>query len=135
MNYFTGEWYIRNRNGDIVVWGERVAERDLRPGDKPYIPVCGDFDGDMAMDMGVYDPNAGKWYIKTTSGSKLAWGLSWGGPGFEPVCGDFNGDGIYDLAVYEPEGSRWFIYSLDGRVLAWDLPWGWGGPQARPVGP
>jgi hypothetical protein len=138
MDRTTGAWFIRSRAGDVLAWQESAvppAAFGNGGGQRAFVPVAGDYDGDLAADLGVYDPSSGLWYIVTVSGRVLAWAQPWGGPGFRPVSGDFDGDGVYDLAVYDPSASTWYIGALDGRVLAWGLEWGWGGPEVMPVGP
>ena len=45
----------------------------------------GDFDGDGVSDYAVYHRTLGLWFIKSSTGSLIAWGLAWGGSGFTPV--------------------------------------------------
>ena len=88
------------------------------------IPVSGDYDGDGRADLAVYYPATGSWYIRTLSGTTIAWGVQWGSKGMRPVAGDYNGDGIADLALYEPASARWYIRTISGTVLAWGVQWG-----------
>ncbi|MBI3987726.1 MAG: VCBS repeat-containing protein, partial [Lentisphaerae bacterium] len=78
-----------------------------------------DFDGDGVSDLAVFDRNTGYWYIRTVSGTLLAWTMQWGWTGAEPVSGDYDGDGISDLAVFDQDTGYWYVLSMDGRLLAW----------------
>ena len=49
------------------------------------IPGPGDFDGDGAYDMGVYDPVTGDWHIRALNGDIIASPQNWGWPEADPV--------------------------------------------------
>ena len=89
--------------------------------------VPADYDGDGAVDLGVFDSSAGSWYIYSPCTSNvLAWNFRWGWDASQPVPGDFDGDGAADLAVYYQDQGLWYVYSLARQcVLAWDYNWGW----------
>ena len=106
-------------DGRMIVWG-------LNWGNPGCVPVPGDYDGDGAADLAVYNTLAGYWYIRSVYGAGIAWEVNWGGSLFRPVCGDFDADGYADLAVYGEIGGAgcWYIKSLDGNIIAWNLPFG-----------
>jgi len=56
------------------------------------LPVPGDYNGDGAADLGVYDESTGRWYARSLGGALLLWDAFWGSPGFVPVPGDYDGD-------------------------------------------
>lgn len=89
--------------------------------------VPADYDGDGTVDLGVFDPAAGSWYIYSPCTSNvLAWNFQWGWNGSQPVPGDYDGDGAADLAVYYQDQGLWYVYSLATQsVLAWSYNWGW----------
>ena len=97
----------------------------------------GDFNGDNASDLSVFDPSVSEWWMLTLGGTALnPWpnGILWGFPGGVPVAGDFNGDNTDDLGVYNPTAAEWWLYSMDGVVLSpWPDPIQWGFPGATPV--
>ncbi len=95
--------------------------------------VPADYDGDGAVDLGVFDPAAGAWYVFSPStGNVLAWNFQWGWNGSQPVPGDYDGDGAADLAVYYQDEGLWYAYSIATEcVLAWAYNWGWN--EAWPV--
>ena len=75
-----------------VAWGA--------PGD---IPVPGDYDGNGTVDIAVYRPSTGQWFIQGQA--TVQWGL----PGDVPVPGDYDGNGIVDIAVYRPSTGFWYV--------------------------
>ncbi|MBI3987618.1 MAG: VCBS repeat-containing protein, partial [Lentisphaerae bacterium] len=90
-----------------------------------------DYDGDGASDLAIWDPASGNWYLRTMSGTLLAWGVSWGWPGAKAVEGDYDADGVSDLAVFDGNTGYWYIQTVSGYLIAWSIPWGW--PGAIPV--
>ncbi|MBI3985991.1 MAG: VCBS repeat-containing protein [Lentisphaerae bacterium] len=96
-----------------------------------YHPI-NDYDGDGISDLAIMDGVTGSWYIRSVSGSIIAWATQWGWPGALPVPGDYNGDGVNDLAVFDSNTGLWFVLAADGQTLiAWATAWGW--PGAVPV--
>ena len=74
----------------------------------PGAPVPGDFDGDVAADLVLFNPSSGSWTLRSsstafTSGPELLLGLA----GDKPVPGDYDGDGRIDMAVYRPSNGIW----------------------------
>jgi GNAT superfamily N-acetyltransferase len=86
-----------------------------------------DFNGDDRTDLAVYHASTGNWYIRSYSGTIIAWAKNWGFNGALPVPEDYDGDGIWDLAVYDPAAGNWYIVTLSGRILAWARNWGFRG--------
>jgi len=99
---------------------------------------AGDYDGDSRADIGVFNADTGRWYIRASStggwfgGGSIQWGAA--GNIDIPVPGDYDGDGRFDLAVYNRYGGTWNIVRT--RDWAWvsgaPIPWGFYG--ATPVG-
>jgi hypothetical protein len=48
-------------------------------------PVSGDFDGDGADDLAIFDEATGRWFIQALDGTQIAWDANWGWPGVQPI--------------------------------------------------
>ncbi len=90
-----------------------------------------DYDGDGISDLVLYHEATGGWYIFSLQNGVIAWGLTFGGPGYIPITGDYDGDGTADLAVYHEATGQWFIWSLTKGPIAWGAQWG--GPGLSPI--
>ena len=99
--------------------------------------VTGDFDGDGRVDLAVYRPSGGGWFINPSaqnfnpaSSSSFQWGLSTD----IPLRADFDGDGRSDLVVYRPSDGGWYIrYSSLGYAQSQWAYFQWGLPTDIPV--
>jgi hypothetical protein len=113
----------------------RLAGWDGGTGPRPGSgarPVPGDYNGDRRWDLALFEAGAGRWFIRTVGGTRLAAALEWGTAGMAAVFGDYDGNGSFDLALYEPVGGKWYIRSRgSGPALAFGL-W-WGGAGFEPV--
>jgi hypothetical protein len=67
-----------------------------------------DFDGDGVVDMAVFRPQDGAWYIQNSNGFTAT---TFGGANDKLVSGDYDGDGRSDTAVYR---------SVNGSGI-WDI--------------
>ena len=107
---YSGRWRIRPPDGQFysgIRWGER--------GD---VVAPGDFDGDAAMDIAVFRPSNGTWYIRGSSP------VMWGQAGDTPVPADYDGDGVTEIAVYRRSSGTWYVRGK--APIAWgdknDIP-------------
>ena len=106
-----GRWYALNSSTNYaygsylsVQWGDSAA------GD---VPVPGDYDGDGRMDLAVWRPSTGVWYIlKSSDNYSYATYLAvqWGDQalGDVPLPGDYDGDGKTDPAVWRASTGTWY---------------------------
>ena len=95
-----------------------------------HAPAFKDYDGDGRSDLAVFDSASGCWYVMSSAGAPILWGVAWGWPGAFPVAGDFDGDALSDLAVYDRNSGNWYVRTVGGSVIAWDVQTGAG---ATPV--
>lgn len=76
-----------------------------------FYPVVGDWDGDGAKSIGVYDSLSGTWYLRNSvsAGAPDVTPFTYGGPGWLPVVGDWDGDGIDTVGVVQNVSSAWLL--------------------------
>ena len=107
------EQQLHRRDGRV--WGA--------PGDRP---VPGDYDEDGKIDLGVYRPSTGRWFILLSSTNYTSWcTIQWGTTGDVLVPNDYDGDQKTDLAVYRPSNGTWYILmSSSGYSAGAGYVWG-----------
>ena len=103
-----GVWYFIKRKfinpshpGDIS-----EAVQFGQAGDKP---VPADYDGDGVLDVAVFRPSTGVWYVRRSSDNEVQ-SFQWGIAEDVPTTGDFDGDGKFDFAVFRPSNGTWYVY-------------------------
>ena len=83
--------YVAGQGG--IIWGGL--------GD---MPALGDYDGDGRMDISIFRPSTGAWYIKNSSTRvRHSHGAA---PGMFAAPGDYDGDGKTDIAVFRPSSGN-----------------------------
>lgn len=118
----TGVWYVLYSNTGFTV-GAPIFD-NFPWGMGGDVPIIEDFDGDGVLDLAVWRPSNGTWFI-------LPFGfhycfpcaVQFGLPGDVPYVGDYNGDGRVDLAVFRPSTGQWFInwgFNYSGSYTGWD---------------
>jgi len=84
----------------------------------PYVE--GDFTGDGAADIGIYDIQNGGWYFWLDTGVvhvPFPSSYTTNFAGWYPVPGDYLGDGRMDVAIYQPITGTWWIEALGSPIL------------------
>jgi putative transposon-encoded protein len=109
-----------------MVHVEEQRRRQQRPvGNGADLPVPGDYDGDGTIDLAVFRPSTGTWFI-VNSGTGTVMSMPWGNSADLPVPADYDGDGRTDIAVFRPSTGTWFIINSSTAQ-----PWASHGGTAR----
>ncbi|MDD4910169.1 MAG: toxin TcdB middle/N-terminal domain-containing protein [Candidatus Omnitrophica bacterium] len=78
--------------------------------DNKIRPIGGDFNGDGLSDLGLYNPEDGKWEIGLSEAGEVRYVSDWltgfGGEDWIAIGGDFNGDGVGDAGVYNYKDGK-----------------------------
>lgn len=93
------------------------------PAPSPSVQVpAGDYDGDGMVDVAVFRPSTGGWFIvRSSTGTGMAY--VWGNSGDTPVPADYDGDRKRDVAVFRPGTGGWYIIqSSTGGAIG--MVWG-----------
>jgi len=101
-----------------------------------FTPLVGKFNNDQFTDIGLYQPEFGKWHVATNSipGTSVVsyfpatnpWISDWApasAGSFVPLVGDFNGDGKTDLCAYQPSTGDWYVRTSNGTTFVGGNLW------------
>jgi len=85
--------------------------------------VPGDYDNDGKIDLAIFRPSTGAWWIQRSSDGGVV-STSFGLSTDTPVPADYDGDGKTDIAVWRSStGIFWIVRSSNGAVMTSS----WGG--------
>jgi hypothetical protein len=113
----TGIWYVRQSTA-AETWSASETIVATKASGSHYQPFTGDFNGDGEWDIGMRDPNNGKYYFwagPDYTQSTYQWTS---GAGYSGFSGDFNGDGFWDIGLRNESTGRIEIRSAstDGTL-------------------
>jgi len=124
-----GVWYVHQSGDDSVLlvrWGTTTMHQT---GGLPDVPVPADYDADGRIDLAVWRPDTGEWWVLRSSNDydqDKAIVYRWGKLGDVPVQADYDGDGRADFAVFRPIDNQWFIRQSSNEKIS-VLPFGLAG--------
>lgn len=124
-----GVWYV-HQSGDDSVLLVRWGTTTMHPtGGLPDVPVPADYDGDGRIDLGVWRPDTGEWWVLRSSNdydqdNPIV--FRWGKLGDVPVQADYDGDRRADFAIFRPTENSWFIRQTSDQKTS-VLPFGLAG--------
>lgn len=104
-----------------------------------WLPVVGDWEGDIFTELGVYDPVNSIFHLRSTlpgSGPvDVAFGFGPPGGGMLPIAGDWNNDGVTTVGLYDRTTAQFYLRNSNTTGAA-DLSFGFGSPgnaNATPI--
>lgn len=100
-------------------------------------PLVGDWNGNGADGVGVYDPQSGTFRLTDTLGAvpeTYTFTVTMAEADWIPVVGDWNGDGVSGVGLYDPEASHFYlINSLDQGFIQYHFGYGEPGAGWEPL--
>jgi kumamolisin len=128
----SGTWYILKSTAGYAGWNTPSSWTAIQWGLPGDVPLVADFDGDGKVDLVVWRPSSGMWYILKSSAGYAGWNTpsswvahQWGLPGDIPLIGDVDGDSKPDLIVWRPSYGMWYILKSSANYAGWGTPSSW----------
>ena len=123
---------LSQRHGRLPARQRAVVHPAVLDGDRAHcqwglagdLPAPVDYYGDGLMDVAIYRPSAGQWFLTFSSGGGAV--VNFGLSSDIPVAADYDGDGRADCAVYRPSSGHWHLRLSSGAF---------GGDHRPAVGP
>lgn len=132
-----GMWYVLPSSGKLNLKSNQYKLLDqtvyyaVQLGLNGDIPVPGYYDGDNQVDMAVWRPTDGRWFVLPTTGDFLLkdsvplkspdgntyFFREFGGNTERPVQADYDGDGLTDIALWDARTGKWSILPTSGQLF------------------
>jgi len=125
----TSFFHLRNTNSPTDT-SESVFGFGQPGGD--WTPLVGDWNGNGAGGVGLYDPQSSLFYLTNQHTSGTAdYTFGYGAPngGWIPLVGDWNGDGAMGVGLYDPHTSIFYLTNALSTGKA-EYTFGYGQPNA-----
>lgn len=94
---------------------------DFGAADAAYQPVTGDWDGNGADSIGVYDTTTGTFFLRNSNSAgaaDLAFSFGPSQSGWQPIAGDWNGDGVDTIGLYDPATGTFYLKNTNSAGAA-----------------
>lgn len=129
-----GRFLLRNANTNGVA---TVTTRFGPKGDANIVPLSGNWNGGDTIDgIGLYDPDAGTFYLKndpsTSGGADLTIRFGPKNSTLIPVVGNWNDDDIDTIGLYNPADGTFILRNTNSAGAA-DLTFRFGGAGRTPI--
>ncbi len=97
-------------------------------GNREWIPMGGDFNGDGKTDAAVYNSSSGEFKIALSNGAAFATPTTWvtvsfAASNWQPFTGNFNGDKYTDIAFYNRDNGEVRVYLGTGSSFGAYTTW------------
>ncbi len=125
----TAGFYLKHSNSQGG--GADVAFAYGPSGNLGWIPLVGDFNGNGADTVGLYDPATAAFHLKNSNVSGggadvvFSFGPS-GDRGWTPLVGDFDGDGTDTVGLYDPASGAFHLKNSNSSGGGADLAFTFG---------
>lgn len=129
-----GRFLLRNANTSGTA---TVTTRFGPKGDANIVPLRGNWNGGDTIDgIGLYDPDAGTFYLKnnpsTSGGADLTIRFGPKNSTLIPVVGNWNDDDVDTIGLYDPSNGTFLLRNTNDAGAA-DLTFRFGGSGLIPV--
>lgn len=113
-----GVFHLKNTNANPP-GGADVFFRCGPTGNPGWVPLAGDWDGDGYDTVGLYDPAAGVFHLKSSNagggGPNVAFRCGPRNSSWTPLVGDWDGDGIDTVGLYDPAGGAFHLKNVNAN--------------------
>lgn len=104
----SGTFFLREENSP----GPADLTYQYGPAGSNWLPVVGDWNGDLADTAGLFDPVDTTYYLRNAheaGGADLTFVYGPVGHDWLPIAGDWNGDGVDTIGLYAQQSGIWYL--------------------------